>query len=473
MWFSKLALTALLTPCLASVIQLSVPSAGNVVTEIDHILHPLPKSLSVEQHYLDKESKLVRKLCTLKARGNEKCDVDNLVRAVGECGHGGIINLPDPVYTIGKPLILHLSHATLSVHGFLTFTNDTSYWIRHVYRLPFQNQSLAFIVEGNDFVLDGHDTGGIDGNGQAWYDLAKDYGNYPKRNAKNVVVKNWSIIQPQFWASITIDTENVLFRDFYVNATSYNPDAPFEQKSWLQNTDGLDTYRSHNVTVGEDIVIQSWKVRLRESENFVYQGGDDCVALKPNSTSITLRNITCFGGTGIAFGSIGQYEGVVDVIEDVLMEDMKLYPSNQSPGYQGVYFKSWMGIDVLGTGWARNITVRDVYMEDIWHPIVVTSALTYLEEKYRVPDTGTFQWYDIHLSNFTGTASGNRVVWMDCSKAAPCHDWTFDRIDIQPEKTDHKEIEYVCNNFVLGGRDGLPGCHPSSSKRETDSGGTI
>lgn len=46
-------------------------------------------------------------------------------------------------------------------------------------------------------------------------------------------------------------------------------------------------------------------------ENMVYQGGDDCVALKPNSTSITLRNVTCYGGTGIAFGSIAQYSGVV------------------------------------------------------------------------------------------------------------------------------------------------------------------
>jgi galacturan 1,4-alpha-galacturonidase len=26
------------------------------------------------------------------------------------------------------------------------------------------------------------------------------------------------------------------------------------------------------------------------------------------------------------------------------MEDMKLYGSNQCPGYQGVYFKSWMGV---------------------------------------------------------------------------------------------------------------------------------
>lgn len=43
--------------------------------------------------------------------------------------------------------------------------------------LGFQNQSLAFVVRGNDYILEGNDKGGINGNGQAWYDYAKDYGN--------------------------------------------------------------------------------------------------------------------------------------------------------------------------------------------------------------------------------------------------------------------------------------------------------
>lgn len=53
-------------------------------------------------------------------------------------------------------------------------------------------------------------------------------------NAKNVVIKNFSVIQPQFWASIVIESENVLIQDFYVNATSYNPSATYDRKSWLE-----------------------------------------------------------------------------------------------------------------------------------------------------------------------------------------------------------------------------------------------
>lgn len=73
-------------------------------------------------------------------------------------------------------------------------------------------------------------------------------------NSKNVIVKNWSVIQPQFWASIVINSTDVLYKDYYVNATQYNPEGTGAFLSWLQNTDGCDTYRSHNVTFGESLL---------------------------------------------------------------------------------------------------------------------------------------------------------------------------------------------------------------------------
>jgi galacturan 1,4-alpha-galacturonidase len=85
----------------------------------------------------------------------------------------------------------------------------------------------------------------------------------------------------------------------------------------------------------------------------------------------------------------------------------------------------------------------------------------------------TVRWSDIHLSNFTGTAAQNRIVWMDCSKKSPCFNWTFEDINIAPGKTDHPEIHYTCNNMVLGGDDGMNKCHPSDSKLEMDNGGTL
>lgn len=52
--------------------------------------------------------------------------------------------------------------------------------------------------------------------------------------------------------------------------------------------------------------------------NFVYQGGDDCVAIKPRSYNIDIHNVTCRGGNGIAIGSVGQYK------EDSSVENVRI-----------------------------------------------------------------------------------------------------------------------------------------------------
>ena len=41
--------------------------------------------------------------------------------------------------------------------------------------------------------------------------------------------------------------------------------------------------------------------------NFIYQGGDDCVAVKPRSYNVYVKNAVCRGGNGMAIGSLGQY----------------------------------------------------------------------------------------------------------------------------------------------------------------------
>lgn len=71
------------------------------------------------------------------------------------------------------------------------------------------------------------------------------------------------------------------------------------------------------------------------------------------------------------------------------------------------------------------------------------------------------------MTNVTGTSSSNRVVWIDCAKSTPCHDIRFEGFDVRPGKTEFKDINYVCNNVALGGKDGLDMCHPSESKEET------
>ncbi len=65
------------------------------------------------------------------------------------------------------------------------------------------------------------------------------------------------------------------------------------------NTDGTDTIRSSHIR------FNNWTV----------YNGDDSIALKANSTDISITNSRFYNGLGIALGSIGQYKGQFETIE--------------------------------------------------------------------------------------------------------------------------------------------------------------
>jgi galacturan 1,4-alpha-galacturonidase len=50
------------------------------------------------------------------------------------------------------------------------FSPDTDYWRNSSYLIEFQNHRARFILSGSNIHLDGRGTGGIDGNGDVWYD---------------------------------------------------------------------------------------------------------------------------------------------------------------------------------------------------------------------------------------------------------------------------------------------------------------
>ncbi|GMF76603.1 unnamed protein product [Aspergillus oryzae] len=99
---------------------------------------------------------------------------------------------------------------------------------------------------------------------------------------------------------------NVLLENIVVSAKlSKQPDG----ENWVQNTDGLDT--------------DTMDVNHVQVTNFTYTGGDDCIALKPRSYSVTVTGATCNGGNGIPIGSIGEYLEDSSV-KDVYMSDLKV-----------------------------------------------------------------------------------------------------------------------------------------------------
>ena len=88
---------------------------------------------------------------------------------------------------MNKVLNLTLHNAQVDFYGFLKYSDDIDYWINNTWHIPaLQDQAIGLSFIGNDFVLDGHGTGGLDGNGQVWYEYAEDMGNVDGRYVHRV-----------------------------------------------------------------------------------------------------------------------------------------------------------------------------------------------------------------------------------------------------------------------------------------------
>lgn len=74
---------------------------------------------------------------------------------------------------------------------------------------------------------------------------------------------------------------NMSFDDIYNNATAVN--APYGA-NWVQNTDGFDTMDANNIRL----------------TNMVYQGGDDCIAIKSRSYNIFVQNV-CIHAAAVGY----------------------------------------------------------------------------------------------------------------------------------------------------------------------------
>lgn len=50
-------------------------------------------------------------------------------------------------------------------------SNDLSYWRNNSYPIAFQNHHAGIIFSGERIHINGYGTGGIDGQGNAWYNI--------------------------------------------------------------------------------------------------------------------------------------------------------------------------------------------------------------------------------------------------------------------------------------------------------------
>lgn len=89
------------------------------------------------------------------------------------------------------------------------------------------------------------------------------------------------------------------------------------------NTDGIDTFYTNKIT------IRNWDVTC----------GDDAVSPKANTSNMLVQDSRFHDTSGIAIGSIGQYLGVFEFIENVTAERITCDRCRHLG-----YIKTWTGV---------------------------------------------------------------------------------------------------------------------------------
>ncbi|KAI0074347.1 pectin lyase-like protein [Panus rudis PR-1116 ss-1] len=397
----------------------------------------------------------VAKTCTVRPLGHGRDDTDQVEAAIARCGQHGTTVFAPGEYNITRKMTWDLVDSKVDLHGYLNFKPDPEYWLNasNTYRVVFiQSQASWFVITGHDFTLDAHNTGGINGNGQTWWSF---YGNRSRSdgdgrpiaftlvNVTRGVVRDFRIESQPFWCNTVAMSRDVVYDGMYCNAT--NTDPLYKGQNIVPNTDGINTYRSDNVS------LLNWDITC----------GDDCLAIKGNSTNILARNVTCRGGNGIAVGSLGQYANLSDIVDHVEFEDVKLLrldPAVQPNMHSGVYLKTWTGTvhgepptgGGGGGGHVSNVISRNFQLDDLdGNPV----HLYQTNGGHSGDAPSTLQFSNLTFINWSGTSRSTKLVDLECSPAVPCPNMIFEGFEVTGPSG--KTAEYICSNVV--NERGLPG----------------
>ncbi|KAI0342372.1 pectin lyase-like protein [Trametopsis cervina] len=392
-------------------------------------------------------------VCSVVPAGPGKDDTDQVEAAIAHCGRGGNVILNRGQYNITRKMTWNLTSSRVDLHGYLNFKPDIEYWLNanNTYRVVFiQDQASWFVVTGSDFLIDAHNEGGIMGNGQTWWSF---YGNRSRSDGDGRpialtlshvtrgTIKNFRIESQPFWCNTVADSTDVVYDGMYCNAT--NEDPLYVGQNVVPNTDGIDTYRSDRVQ------LLNWDITC----------GDDCLAIKGNSTNIEARNVTCRGGNGVAVGSLGQYVNLPDIVDNVTFEDVRLIrldPKVQPNMGSGVYFKTWTGtVNGVpptggggGGGFVSNVVSKKFDLDRVSNPIHVYQT----NGGHSGDAPSQLQFSNLTFEHWQGTSLSNEIVDLQCSPAVPCPNMIFGDIQVAPPSG--QGVSFVCVNVI--NEEGLP-----------------
>ncbi|KAH8759684.1 glycoside hydrolase family 28 protein [Hyaloscypha sp. PMI_1271] len=376
-----------------------------------------------------------KKTCTIKPSLDGSDDTPAILKAFDSCGKNGRIVFINETYHVNTVMnTTGLENVDIDLYGTLLWSTNITYWLKASLFFGYQNQSSAWWLGGSNIHFNGHGSGTLDGNGQVWYDFVKGASNYPHRphaltiwNTRDSVFTGLKFVQSQMWTMTVFKSENILMQDVYINSTSHSG-------SPARNTDGVDTIYSNNIHFDHMTIIN----------------GDDSISTKANSTNILITNSTFINGLGVALGSIGQYEGVYEVLENITARDIICVKTLHAG-----YVKTWTGERVGyppnggggGLGYAKNITFSNFTVSALRGSPFAISQCTTFSGSAGDCNSSEFQLEDILIEDIRGTISADPVASFQCSGAAPCRDISM--LGVELDLVNGKVASgWKCSNLV-------------------------
>ncbi|KAF2139577.1 glycoside hydrolase family 28 protein [Aplosporella prunicola CBS 121167] len=366
-----------------------------------------------------------KKECIVQPGEYGSDDAVAIKSAFDECGHGGKVVFLNETYNINSVMnTTGLEDCEIELRGTLLWSTDISYWLNNSISIGYQNQTTAWVFGGRKIHWQGFGYGTFDGNGQVWYDFVNGTSNYPRRPQQLLIWETYDsvfegirFVQSQMWTMTITKSNSVLLQDIYVNSTSNNS-AP------TQNTDGVDTIYASNITFNRWHVIN----------------GDDAISSKANSSDIFVNDCIFEDGQGIAIGSIGQYNGVYEFIENFHVRNITL--KNTS------YVKTWTGVQ---KGYPPNGGGGGIgCMYDVQHistrgNLGIDQCTSYNGQEGDC-DTSEFQISDLYWGNISGTTKSEYAAELQCSAEAPCPGVEITNVTLTEVETGTSVDSYQCSN---------------------------
>ncbi len=420
---------------LAAVIPLLAASGGD-----GDVASRIPDYASDQDYWALVGRERRRKVCFVPPAGDGGDDAHAIMRALNyDCRKNSVVVFPGPVYNIKSNMTtLNMENVQIYHFGRFLWSTDIEYWLSVSMPVGFQNQSTVWYFGGDKVQLEGYGVGTLDGNGQVWYDWAKNEGNLPRRpmminwrNLTDSTIRGMRFVQSQMWTMAVTYSKHVEFTDIYVNNTSAS--------TWnTLNTDGIDTIYS------DDITLRKWRIR----------SGDDAIALKGNSSNIRVYDTEIYGGQGLAIGSVGQYKDQQEYVTNFLAKNITLYDTTYA-----IYLKTWGGNSKGyppnggggGLGFMSGIVLKDIKLRGVRkYPLFAWQCENYEGGLGKDCQSSKFQMHDFTARSITGwsTKDVDHAGWFQCSAAAGgCSNFTVSDVHVTQGKGGDELKWWHCENM--------------------------